>query len=349
MEKCRLPASSYGHAQRVVQRAGPLSSTAIRNRTAYAPLSNNNFFYSIISNVWKIHRKNRVGGSENGWHIVPMNDYDRIATVIRYIEEHRQEQPHLDMLADLVGLSSSYFHRLFSDWAGITPKNFMQCLTMSDARSRLLKGNSVLEAALESGLSGPGRLHDLCLNLESATPGDIKAGGAGWTIRAGVAETPFGSCLIAESLRGICHLSFFQPSEESSNPWKTLEAQWPNAEFTRNDEWAGVFCKKVFQQRRTHASKSSLKLFVKGSAFQVKVWRALMQIPDGALVSYSQLAKLVGNPKASRAVGTAVGHNSIGFLIPCHRVIRESGAIGGYAWGADRKRAIQVWENQPGG
>ncbi|MDF7823808.1 methylated-DNA--[protein]-cysteine S-methyltransferase [Pontiellaceae bacterium B12227] len=275
-----------------------------------------------------------------------MTDYERIARVIRYIEEHRETQPNLETLARIVGLSASHFHRLFSGWAGITPKDFLQCLTLSDARRRLQEGKSVLDAALDSGLSGPGRLHDLCVNLEAATPGEIKTGGKGWIIQAGIAESPFGNCLIAESPRGICHLSFFQPLEVSSH-WKKLESRWPHAELVKDDMRAHELCSMIFKP--DFRAQEPLKAYVKGTAFQVKVWRALLEIPEGKLLSYGQLAARVGNSKASRAVGTAVGQNPIGFLIPCHRVIRETGAVGGYAWGTERKRAILVWENETSG
>lgn len=292
----------------------------------------------------KIGSKNRVGGIGRSWHIVRMTDYDRIAKVIRYIDGHRDEQPDLGTLAGVVGLGSSHFHRLFSSWAGITPKEFLQCLTMQHARRLLEEGNSVLHAALDAGLSGAGRLHDLCVNLEAASPGEIKAGGAGWTLTAGYADTPFGQCLIAESPRGICHLSF-------GEDWPRIESDWPNADLVRDDVRAGELCGRIFVEGRTLCDRSErpptlqpLKLFVKGTAFQVKVWRALLGIPEGKLASYGQLAEAVGSPTAPRAVGTAVGSNPIGFLIPCHRVIRSTGAIGGYRWGAERKRAIQAWE-----
>ncbi len=283
--------------------------------------------------------KNRVGGICGAWHIARMNDYDRIAKVIRYIEEHRKEQPDLDTLAAVVELSPSHFHRLFSRWAGLTPKEFLKCLTLEHARDLLREGHSVLDSALAAGLSGPGRLHDLCIRLEAATPGEIKAGGAGWEIRAGIAESPFGSCLIAESPRGICHLSF-------SNDWKRLQQDWPHAQMVRDDQRAAERAEQIFNdapQSRSAAS-SELRLFVKGTEFQLKVWRALLEIPPGRLVSYGRMAERIGNPNASRAVGSAVGRNPIGYLIPCHRVIREGGGIGGYAWGTERKRAIQLRE-----
>lgn len=264
-----------------------------------------------------------------------MNDYDRIAKVIRYIEEHREEQPDLDTLASEVGLSPSHFHRLFARWAGITPKDFLQSLTLEHARRLLQEGASVLDASYGSGLSGPGRLHDLCVNLEAASPGEIKSGGAGWEIRVGTAESPFGECLIAESPRGICHLSF-------GSDFQRLEKDWPKAELVRDGKRAGELASRIF--RIDSCLTGPLKAYVKGTAFQVKVWRALLEIPEGALTSYGRLAQRIGEPKASRAVGTAVGNNPIGYLIPCHRVIRETGAVGGYAWGIERKKAVQAWE-----
>lgn len=279
--------------------------------------------------------KNRVGVVSGSWHIARMSDYDRIAKVIRYIEDHRDAQPDLSTLASVVNLSPSHFHRLFSRWAGITPKDFLQSLTLEHARVRLKEGQGVLDAALDVGLSGPGRLHDLCVHLEAATPGEIKAGGAGWTLHAGIAESPFGECLIAEGPRGICYLSF-------SNDWKHLKQHWPKAELVPNDQRAEDLAKLIF--RKDFQPLEPLRAYVRGTAFQVKVWRALLKIPEGRLVSYGRIADWVGKSGASRAVGSAVGRNLIGYLIPCHRVIRESGEMGGYAWGAERKRAIQVWE-----
>jgi AraC family transcriptional regulator of adaptative response/methylated-DNA-[protein]-cysteine methyltransferase len=284
-----------------------------------------------------------VGCLHNKWHIVDMSDYDRIAKVIRYIDKHQLEQPDLRELAGVVGLSVPHFHRLFSHWAGITPKDFLQCLTLDSAKRRLYEGKSVLDAALDSGLSGAGRLHDLCVTIDAASPGEIKAGGRGWRICAGIADSPFGKCLIAESPRGICHLSFFQPLE-FSNHWKALVEDWPYAEFVRDDGRALELCRDIFIEGRPVEKNTSLKLFIKGTPFQVQVWRALVRIPEGRCVSYGRLARQVGNVGASRAVGTVVGKNRIGFLIPCHRVIRQTGAIGGYRWGTVRKRAILAWE-----
>jgi AraC family transcriptional regulator of adaptative response/methylated-DNA-[protein]-cysteine methyltransferase len=270
-----------------------------------------------------------------------MNDYERIAGAIRFLDEHRAEQPDLATISARIGLSPSHFHRLFSAWAGATPKDFLQCLTLSHAKELLRRGENVLDAALDSGLSGPGRLHDLCVTLEAATPGEIKARGAGMTIRAGVADSPFGNCLIAETPRGICHLSFFDDADRE-NAIHEMTAEWPLAEVESDDDHAARLAAKIFSPA---SSALPWKLFVRGTPFQLRVWRALLQVPPGSLVSYGKLAAASGNPNASRATGTAVGRNAISFLIPCHRVIRETGISGHYRWGAVRKRAILAWES----
>jgi AraC family transcriptional regulator, regulatory protein of adaptative response / methylated-DNA-[protein]-cysteine methyltransferase len=285
--------------------------------------------------------KNRVGGAADSWQGWFMNDYERIAAAIRYLDAHRAEQPDLATLSARVGLSPSHFHRLFSAWAGATPKDFLQCLTLSHARELLRRGENVLDAALESGLSGPGRLHDLCVTLEAATPGEIKARGAGLGIRAGAADSPFGNCLIGETARGICHLSFFDDGERE-NAVAEMRADWPLADVETDDNHAAGRAAEIFAPA---ACPASWKLFVRGTPFQLRVWRALLHVRPGTLVSYGKLAAAAGNPNASRATGSAVGGNAISFLIPCHRVIRETGISGHYRWGAVRKRAILAWES----
>lgn len=269
-----------------------------------------------------------------------MNDYEKIAEVIRYLDQHRDAQPDLQTLAKQASLSESHFHRLFSNWAGVTPKDFLQCLTLARAKDLLRTGESVLHAALDAGLSGPGRLHDLCVTLEAASPGELKSGGAGWTISFGFAETPFGKCLIAESPRGVCHLSFVE-NEKSSLP--ELQRDWPVAKLKRDDFVAKEIAGKIFA-RNKNSHSHLLRTFVRGTSFQVRVWRALLQIPPGALTSYGRLANAIGKPTASRAVGAAVGQNPLAYLIPCHRVIRETGAFGHYHWDPIRKRAMIAWE-----
>lgn len=267
-----------------------------------------------------------------------MNDYERVAEVIRYLDAHQPEQPSLERLAAKAGLSAAHFHRLFSRWAGVTPKDFLQCLTLENARERLQRGQSVFDAALDAGLSSAGRLHDLCVTLEAATPGEMKAGGAGWTIDAGFAVTPFGLCCIGSGPRGVCFLEFVEDKNRT-----VLTAAWPKAEIRWHDKMVEEIAARVFQT----GQKTDLKALVRGTPFQLRVWRALVRIPAGTMVSYGQLAEAVGNPGAARAVGTAVGANPLAYLIPCHRVIRETGVVGQYRWGHERKRVILGWEGHP--
>jgi AraC family transcriptional regulator of adaptative response/methylated-DNA-[protein]-cysteine methyltransferase len=283
------------------------------------------------------------GAFARTWQTEFMNDYERIARVIRYLDEHHAEQPDLAVLAERAGLSPFHFHRLFSAWAGVTPKDFLQCITLTRVKESLRAGKTILDSALDAGLSGPGRAHDLCVNLEAASPGEMKSGGAGWTLIAGFTETPFGKCLIAESPRGICHLAFVDDGAED-DAWNELQENWPNARLRRNDSAAAKIAAQIFT-RSPRRSRSALRAFVQGTPFQLRVWRALVQIPAGRLTSYGRLAETIGNPSAARAVGSAVGANPVAYLIPCHRVIRETGVIGEYRWGQIRKRALVAWEN----
>ena len=273
-----------------------------------------------------------------------MNDYERIALVIRYIDECHAEQPDLATLAKYVGLSQFHFHRLFSSWAAITPKDFLQCLTLSHAKYLLKKGNGVLDVAMASGLSGPGRLHDLCVSLEAASPGELKSGGKGWTISAGFAVSPLGLCLVAEGPRGICHLSFVG-SEDCEAEWAALQEKWMQARLHRDDSAASHLVGRVFERPASAHLRPALRAFVRGTAFQVRVWRALLQVQPGTLVSYGRLAAALGQPGAARAVGTAAGQNPLAYLIPCHRVIGETGVVSDYRWGHVRKRALVAWES----
>lgn len=272
-----------------------------------------------------------------------VNDYERIARVIRHLDEHHLEQPDLATLAKVAGLSPFHFHRLFTSWAGITPKDFLQCLTLAQVKERLRQGESVLDTALAAGLSGPGRLHDLCVNLEAASPGEMKSGGAGWTIVAGFAQAPFGTCLVGESPRGICHLSFVE-SGKSQAAWAALQVDWPAARVKRADGAASRIVTQIFNLPSKEKPRPALRAFVCGTVFQIRVWRALLQIPAGLLVSYGHLAAAAGQPKAARAVGSAVGQNPLAYLIPCHRVIRETGVLGGYRWNPVRKSVMVAWE-----
>ena len=269
-----------------------------------------------------------------------MNDFERIACVIRHLDERHGAQPTLKELADVARLSPSHFHRLFHRWAAVTPKDFLQCLTAEFAKQRLRDSASILDAAFDAGLSGPGRLHDLMVTLEAASPGEIKSKGAGVQIEWGIAESPFGLCSIAWTSRGICHIGFAE-SDAASAPLELME-DWRRAELKRNERAAGRHANSIFNGKSTGAA--SLKAIVRSTPFQLKVWRALLRIPTGCVATYGRIARAIGEPNAVRAVGTACGANPIAFLIPCHRVIRETGIVRGYHWGTARKQAMLAWE-----
>lgn len=268
-----------------------------------------------------------------------MNDYERVAKVIQFLDAEHVQQPNLDNLAARAGLSRYHFHRLFTRWAGVTPKDFVQCLTLEHARERLRMGENVLATALDAGLSSPGRLHDLCVTLEAATPGEIKSGGEGWTIEAGFTDSPFGRCCLALGPRGVCHLAFVETDgrESAINP---LRQSWPRARLRWNNTAIQPMGDDIFQKRHNGSSPVNLRAFVRATPFQLRVWRALLRVPPGALVSYGRLAGALGEPNSARAVGTAVGSNPLAYLIPCHRVIRETGVMGDYRWGRERKRLM---------
>ncbi len=267
-------------------------------------------------------------------------DYVRIAKAIRYLDENATAQPSLDALADHVGLSKYHFHRLFKQWAGLTPKQFLQFLTVENAKELLRQSESVLATAYESGLSGPGRLHDLFVVVEAMTPGEYKALGDGVPVRFGFVGTPFGEGLLAATERGICHFSFLTHGRKAA--FEEMADAWPAAEFMEDDPWAADAVPKMFAP--PPRSGDPLRLHLRGSNFQIKVWEALLDIPFGAVLSYGQLAESVGTPGGARAVGGALGANPVAYFIPCHRVLRTVGGFGGYHWGADRKLAMLLWE-----
>ncbi|MBI3549292.1 MAG: methylated-DNA--[protein]-cysteine S-methyltransferase [Elusimicrobia bacterium] len=270
-----------------------------------------------------------------------MNDYSRIERVIRHLDAHHRTQPSLADLARVADVSEFHFHRLFSRWAGITPKGFLKALTSAHAKELLKSSRSVLDAALDAGLSGPGRLHDLLVTVDGVTPGEIKASGAGLEIHYGVHPTPFGPCLIAATPRGVCHLSFI---EEEARAVRALRREWPAARIVKAQDATAKIVRRAF---RTSADPSApIRTYLIGSPFQLKVWQALLRVPPGRVASYGDVARLVGSPDASRAVGTALATNRVAYLIPCHRVIRETGVFGEYRWGAPRKRAILAWESR---
>lgn len=265
--------------------------------------------------------------------------YERIAKAIAFIREHHLEQPSLSVIAQHVNLSEYHFQRLFTQWAGISPKRFLQYLTLEYAKSRITETQSLLELTAESGLSSPGRLHDLFVTLEAMSPGEYQAGGAGLQICYGIHETPFGFCLIALTPRGICNVNFLEnPDEESAV--KQLQSDWPHAAMMRNQ----LATKEVRDRIFGTVLPQPLTLHLKGTNFQIQVWQALLKIPPGGLTTYQRLATSLGKPTAARAIGNAVGKNPVGYLIPCHRVIRGSGAMGGYRWGINRKVMLLGWE-----
>jgi AraC family transcriptional regulator of adaptative response/methylated-DNA-[protein]-cysteine methyltransferase len=282
-----------------------------------------------------------------GDQTVDMNDYERVASVIRFLDQHHTEQPDLAALSAAAGLSPFHFHRLFSSWAGVTPKDFLQCLTLEHVKQLLREGENVFDAALDAGLSGAGRLHDLCVTLEAASPGEMKNGGAGLQINFGFSATPFGEALIAETKRGICAL-FFVDIGGRDRVQNLLKSEWPGANLLRNDRRTAELAAEIFVRPSQSQSPPRLRAFVRGTNFQLSVWRALLKIPTGALTTYGRLAAAINQPGAARAVGTAVGTNPISFVIPCHRVIRETGALGNYGGGRSRKRVLLGWELSPG-
>ncbi len=276
-------------------------------------------------------------------------DYALIAQAIAYLEANYQAQPDLAAVAAQVGLSESHFQRLFSRWAGISPKRFVQYLTAAHAKSLLQRTENVLDAAYAAGLSGPGRLHDLLVNLEAMTPGQVKQRGAGLTIRTGVHPSPFGPALIGVTERGVCWLSF-EADGEKGRELRELKESWAGANVVADQTGTAPIAAQIFTPSPPHPlTPSPLHLYVRGTNFQVKVWEALLRIPAGGAVSYGDVARWIGKPGASRAVGSAVGANLISYLIPCHRVLRSSGVVGDYRWGHTRKQAILAWESAHAG
>ncbi len=264
-------------------------------------------------------------------------DYYRIEKAIHFLKENFLGQPDLGAMAKRAGMSEHHFQRLFHRWAGVSPKRFLQFLTKEYAKG-LLKSTNVLDASYEAGLSGPGRLHDLFVACEAMSPGEYKQKGMGLVIDYGFHLSPFGLCFIALTGRGICGLSFMQNIGRAEIP-KDFYNKWKNATFHRDQKKTFEYVKKIFSFKISR-DKKSLKVLVLGTNFQIKVWEALLRIPSGAAVTYADVARMAGSPQAVRAAGTAIGKNSIAYLIPCHRVIRGVGAMGGYRWGLARKRMI---------
>ncbi len=272
-------------------------------------------------------------------------DYHRIERAIRFLDDAAPVRPSLDQVAKHVGMSPFHFQRLFTRWAGISPKRFSQVLALEYAKERLRESRNMIDATYDAGLSSGGRLHDLFVNLEAVTPGEFREDGAGLLINAGFHETPFGEALVATTERGVCGLTFHEGSRREA--MRDLASRWPGATIEERPRLTAPIAARIFKalEVRDPEGLVPLGLLVRGTNFQVKVWRALLQIPAGAVASYEDIATAIGSPSAVRAVGTAVGRNPVAFLIPCHRVIRTTGALGGYRWGLPRKRAMLAWES----
>jgi AraC family transcriptional regulator of adaptative response/methylated-DNA-[protein]-cysteine methyltransferase len=266
-------------------------------------------------------------------------DYARIEQAIRYLEANFQRQPELSEIAASVHLSEYHFQRLFTHWVGISPKRYLQYLTKESAKNWLKASASLLEAAYASGLSGPGRLHDLFVTCEAVTPGEFKHKGEGLQIAYGIHPSPFGECLLAVTERGICSLMFVQNGNREA-ALADFRHDWRRAELSEDLDRTRPLLEQVFSS----PGGVSLPLHLLGTNFQIKVWEALLRIPPGALTTYTSVAQSIGRPSAARAVSNAVAHNPVAYVIPCHRVIRESGEMGGYRYGIPRKRAMLEWE-----
>ncbi len=268
-------------------------------------------------------------------------DYARIEQAIHYLEQNYLSQPELADVAASVGLSEYHFQRLFTRWVGISPKRFLQYLTKEHAKQVLRGSGDVLTAAYASGLSGPGRLHDLFVNTEAVTPGEYKRAGAGLEIRYGFHPTPFGECLLAQTTRGVCGLSFVEPGGREF-ALSQLRARWRNAVLIQDQDAGRAVIAQIFQP--TGSRSAPLALYLNGTNFQIKVWEALLRIPTGSVSTYAGIAQAIGMPGSARAVGNAVGSNPLALIIPCHRVIRKDGSFGEYHYGSARKKAILGWE-----
>ena len=269
-------------------------------------------------------------------------DYDIVRRAIAHIRGNWRRQPEVEEVAEAAGVSATDLHHLFRRWAGLTPKAFLQALTLDQARRLLRDSASVLDASYEVGLSGPGRLHDLFVTHEAMSPGEWKAGGEGLTIAYGFHPSPFGMALVMATERGLAGLAFADPGEEKA-ALADMRGRWPKATYVEGREATAPLAQRIFDSKLWRPDRP-LRVVLIGTDFEVRVWEALLRVPFGRLTSYSDLAAKVSAPRAARAVGAAVGKNPISFVVPCHRVIGKSGALTGYHWGLTRKRAILGWE-----
>jgi AraC family transcriptional regulator, regulatory protein of adaptative response / methylated-DNA-[protein]-cysteine methyltransferase len=276
---------------------------------------------------------------ETGWS----RDYARIEQAISFIERNRERRPGLAEIAKAAGLSEFHFQRLFTRMVGISPKKYEQYLTKEAAKVLLDESENLLESSFDVGLSGPGRLHDLFVTCEAVTPGEYKSRGRGLAIRYGFHPTPFGEAMLALTDRGICAL-YFAAEGERNAVLQRLREEWSNASCAADQRATGPVVQRIFEP--VSSAQGPLTLYLRGTNFQVKVWEALLSVPAGRLTTYERIAEKIGRPSATRAVGSAVGRNPVAFVIPCHRVIRKTGDLGGYHWGIERKRLILAWESE---
>jgi AraC family transcriptional regulator of adaptative response/methylated-DNA-[protein]-cysteine methyltransferase len=284
--------------------------------------------------------KNRVGEIKTGVYFYNMKqEYYKIESAIQFIRENFKEQPDLDKVAKQVHLSPFHFQRMFKEWAGISPKKFLQYTSIEHAKQLLNRNFSLADTSFETGLSGTGRLHDLFISIEGMSPGEYKNGGEALSIHYSHATSPFGDILIASTNRGICHLSFIEKDNRGIEPLRSI---FPKAKFIQKTDFFQQDALTIFTNDWNNLPQ--VKLHLKGTPFQLKVWQSLLQIPFANVGTYSAVASTIRQPLASRAVGTAIGNNPVAYLIPCHRVIRSTGVTGDYHWGCDRKTAILGWE-----
>jgi AraC family transcriptional regulator of adaptative response/methylated-DNA-[protein]-cysteine methyltransferase len=270
------------------------------------------------------------------------HDYDLVKHTLAFISENWRDQPSLETLADQAGLSPTHLQRLFTRWAGLSPKAFLQAVTLDHARGLLRDSASILDASYELGLSGPGRLHDLFVTHEGMSPGIYKAHGRGLNIQYGFHDCPFGRALILITNEGLAGLAFADYGKEQS-ALEDMKSRWPEATYVENQQATAAYAKRIFESERWKPDQP-LKIVFIGSDFEIRVWETILRIPFGKASTYSDIACHIGKPKAARAVGSAVGKNPISFVVPCHRVLEKSGGLGGYHWGLTRKRAILGWE-----
>ena len=277
-----------------------------------------------------------------GQQSAALRDYDSVRRAIAFISEHWRQQPTVEAVADAAGCTPDELHHLFRRWAGLTPKGFMQALTLDHAKGLLRGSASVLDAALDSGLSGPGRLHDLFVTHEAMSPGEWKVGGAGMTMRYGFHACPFGTALVIATNRGLAGLAFADPGDEAT-ALADMRSRWPNATYVEDVGGTAALAQRIFDTKLWRPDQP-LRVVLIGTDFEVRVWETLLRIPMGRAVCYSDIAQKIQSPKASRAVGAAVGKNPISFVVPCHRALGKNGTLTGYHWGITRKQAMIGWE-----